>query len=57
MLSKHWMPLDEFTKYTMEGLQRGDFNILVPSAKGIWEKVEADRIALSGKIPGISQAK
>ncbi|EJD03582.1 NAD-binding protein [Fomitiporia mediterranea MF3/22] len=49
-LSKHWMPLDEFTKYAMEGMQRGDFNIVVPSMKGIWEKLEAERIAMTGKV-------
>ena len=49
-LSKSWMPLDEFTKYTMEGLQRGDFNIIVPSMKEAWEKLEAERIAMTGKV-------
>ncbi|KAL5536032.1 hypothetical protein ACEPAF_4126 [Sanghuangporus sanghuang] len=49
-ISKNWMPLDEFTKYTMEGLQRGDFNIVVPSMKEIWNNVEAERVALSGRI-------
>ncbi|KAL5494703.1 hypothetical protein ACEPAI_164 [Sanghuangporus weigelae] len=48
-LSKNWMPLDEFTKYTMEGLQRGDFNIIIPSMKEIWNKVEAERVAMSGR--------
>lgn len=48
MLSKHWMPLDEYTKHAMEGLQRGDFNIIVPHMKPVWEKLEKERIELSG---------
>ncbi|KAH9486746.1 putative oxidoreductase DltE [Psilocybe cubensis] len=40
MLSKFWMPLDQFTKETMEGLQRGDAHIAVGTSKSAFEKYE-----------------
>ncbi|KAH8110647.1 NAD(P)-binding protein [Phellopilus nigrolimitatus] len=43
-LSKIWMPLDEFTRYAMEGLQRGDFNTVVPADKGVWAKFEEGKV-------------
>ena len=51
MLSKHWMPLDEFTKHVMEGLERGDVNILTPGIKPVWEKFEKDKI--QGNAPAV----
>ncbi|KDR85184.1 hypothetical protein GALMADRAFT_233857 [Galerina marginata CBS 339.88] len=39
-LSKFWMPLDEFTKTTMEGLRRGDNHIPAGQSKVAFEKYE-----------------
>jgi len=39
-LSKFWMPLDEFTKTTVEELRRGDHHILVGQSKVQFEKYE-----------------
>lgn len=47
MLAKFWYPLDEYTKHTIEGLQRGDFNIVVPDKQSIWEKLERGKLELS----------
>lgn len=44
MLSKFWMPLDQYTAYTLESLQRGDTNAVVPQMKWIWEKFEKDKL-------------
>ncbi|KAI5122347.1 hypothetical protein M0805_004105 [Coniferiporia weirii] len=46
-LSKVWMPLDEFTKHAMEGLQRGDVNIVTPQNKELWERFEKGRIEVT----------
>ena len=46
-LCKRWMPLKEFTKHAMEGLERGDLNIVVPDTRIYWEKVEKERIEIS----------
>lgn len=43
-LSKFWMPLDTFTKETMQGLCRGDMQIAPGEAKGRWEKWEKSKI-------------
>ncbi|THH00914.1 hypothetical protein EW145_g7009 [Phellinidium pouzarii] len=43
-LSKIWMPLDTYTKYAMEGLLRGDVNIVTPNHEWLWEKFEKDKI-------------
>lgn len=42
-----WMPLDEFTKHAMEGLQRGDVNIVTPQNKELWERFEKGRIEVT----------
>ena len=39
-MSKYWMPLEEFTKHTMEGLIRGDLDIPVGISAGSFEKYE-----------------
>ncbi|KAI0361241.1 NAD-P-binding protein [Trametes cingulata] len=43
-LAKVWMPLDEFTKHTMEGLIRGDPQVAVGSAAGGVEKFESRKL-------------
>jgi hypothetical protein len=40
MLSKFWMPLDEFTGLTVEGLRKGDDYITVGSATQHFENFE-----------------
>lgn len=47
MLSKVWMSLAEYTKLTMEGLKRGDVNIVTPSIETVWEKLEKPKIGAS----------
>lgn len=49
-LSKFWMPLDAFTKETMEGLCRGDLQITAGNAKQTWEKWD------EGKPEALAQA-
>lgn len=44
MLVNLWMTLAEYTKHTIEGLQKGDFNIVVPQNKALWEKFEKERV-------------
>ncbi len=39
-LSKIWMPLDQYTKETVEGLQRGDHVVASGNAKIAYEKFE-----------------
>ncbi|PCH33813.1 NAD(P)-binding protein [Wolfiporia cocos MD-104 SS10] len=39
-LAKFWMPLDEFTKLAMEGLQRGDLQIPVGVSAEQWNSFE-----------------
>ncbi|KAF9059537.1 hypothetical protein BDP27DRAFT_1195378, partial [Rhodocollybia butyracea] len=39
-LSKFWMPLDAYTKETIEGLQRGDSVVSSGMAKFAYEKFE-----------------
>jgi len=38
MLSKSWMPLDEFTKTTVDGLKKGDEHLAAGSSKALFEK-------------------
>ena len=45
-LSKHWMPLDEFTDLTMEGLQGGGFQNMVPTIKNVWDQVEKPKLEM-----------
>jgi hypothetical protein len=40
------MPLDEFTRITMEGLKRGDFQNFVPAIANIWEQCEKPKLAM-----------
>lgn len=47
MLSEVWMSLDEFTKLIMEGLKRGDVNIVTPNIEHLWEKLEKPKIGAS----------
>ncbi len=49
-LSKLWMPLDEFTKHTMEGLIRGDSEVAVGFSAQLLEKYE------KGKRESVEQA-
>ena len=42
ILSKFWMPLDEFTEQTMQGLLRGDREIF-PLHQEVYDKVEKPR--------------
>ena len=46
MLSKMWMPLDEFTDVTIEGLKRGDFQNFVPNIGKIWEQCEKPKMPM-----------
>ena len=39
-LSKFWMPLDEYTKHTLESLVRGDPEVVVGTSAAILEKYE-----------------
>ncbi|KAJ6604371.1 hypothetical protein DFH09DRAFT_1122458 [Mycena vulgaris] len=39
-LSKFWMPLDEYTKTTMEGLQKGDIHVAAGMAETIYKRFE-----------------
>ena len=43
MLSKSWMPLDKFTKLTIENLSRGERYNTVPEVRGLWERFEKDK--------------
>ena len=38
MLSKIWMPLEEYTKITMEGLMRGDDAVLAGMGVTLFER-------------------
>ncbi|TBU46124.1 NAD(P)-binding protein [Dichomitus squalens] len=49
-LSKHWMPLDEYTKHTLEGLIRGDPDVTAGFSVGVFEKWE------KGKREQVEQA-
>ena len=49
-LSKVWMPLDEFTERTMEGLVRGDPQIAVGFAADGLDKYE------KGKLEAVEEA-
>ena len=44
MLSKIWMPLDEFTAHAMQGLKRGYLNIVTPVHQPLWNDFERGRI-------------
>ncbi|KAF5312124.1 hypothetical protein D9619_003041 [Psilocybe cf. subviscida] len=44
-LSKFWMPLDEFTKTTMEGLREGKLHITAGSSTVNFERYEKDKEA------------
>ncbi|KAJ7275318.1 hypothetical protein B0H12DRAFT_1266294 [Mycena haematopus] len=39
-LSKFWMPLDEYTKLTMDGLRKGDIHVAAGAAAMVLEKFE-----------------
>ncbi|KAJ7706474.1 hypothetical protein B0H17DRAFT_631409 [Mycena rosella] len=40
-LSKFWMPLDEYTRKTMEGLRKGDSHIAAGMAETVYKRFEA----------------
>ncbi|KAF4564823.1 hypothetical protein EYR40_010994 [Pleurotus pulmonarius] len=42
-LSKSWMPLEEFTKLTIEGLLKGDDDVPVGMSAGVFQKFEAGK--------------
>jgi short-subunit dehydrogenase involved in D-alanine esterification of teichoic acids len=48
-LSKFWMPLDEYTKLTMDGLRKGDHHVAAGSAAKILERFEKE--GLNGPFP------
>ncbi|TFK89630.1 NAD(P)-binding protein [Polyporus arcularius HHB13444] len=50
VLSKFWMPLDEYTKHTIEGLVRGDPEVAVGLSAAVLEKYE------KGKREAVEQA-
>lgn len=43
-LSKFWMPLDAFTKETMEGLCRGNVQVPAGDSKEKWEQYEKGKL-------------
>ncbi|EDR15067.1 uncharacterized protein LACBIDRAFT_291564 [Laccaria bicolor S238N-H82] len=46
-LSRFWMPLEEYTTKTMEGLENGDINIYTGNIPGIFEKFEKGKDELA----------
>ncbi len=50
VLSKFWMPLEEYTKHTIEGLVRGDPEVAVGMSAAVLEKYE------KGKREAVEQA-
>lgn len=46
-LSKFWMPLEEYTTKTMEGLEKGDINICTGNILGVFEKFEKGKDELA----------
>ncbi|KAJ7133749.1 hypothetical protein C8R43DRAFT_1089686 [Mycena crocata] len=48
-LSKFWMPLDEYTKNTVDGLRRGDIHVACGRAETVLKKFEAAE--LTGGFP------
>lgn len=56
-LSKHWMPLDEFTGHTIEGLQKGEFQNIVPAIRHVWEQCEAPKLAMLDKARQLFASK
>jgi len=56
-LANVWMPLAEYTKHAMEGLQRGDFNVVVPKNRALWERFEKDRVDFDPFANGASSNK
>lgn len=40
------MPLAEFTQYAMQGIERGDFIIVVPATKPAWDSIEKQRVEM-----------
>ena len=40
------MPLDEFTSLTMEGLECGGFQNMVPTIKNVWDQVEKPKLEM-----------
>ncbi len=51
------MPLAEYTQHAMEGLQRGDFNVVVPKNRALWERFEKDRVDFDPFANGASSNK
>ncbi|KIJ24671.1 hypothetical protein M422DRAFT_194419, partial [Sphaerobolus stellatus SS14] len=49
VLSKFWLPLDEFTKLTMEGLLRGDAHTFGGNSEEIFNKFEKGKTELIQK--------
>jgi hypothetical protein len=51
MLSKFWMPLDEFTEKEVSGLRQGNFHIPIGTSAEVYEtfnvKANLDRIVQS----------
>ncbi|KAF8126109.1 hypothetical protein K438DRAFT_1088717 [Mycena galopus ATCC 62051] len=52
-LTKFWMPLDEYTKLTMDGLRKGDDHIAVGSAAELMERFEKE--GLNGPLIKLSR--
>ena len=44
------MPLDKYTAIAMEGLKRGDLNIVTPDLEELWNNHEKGRIEKAEQI-------
>lgn len=51
MLSKFWLPLEEFTEKAMEGLCSGNIQIPVGRAQNVWDKFE------KGKLEAVEEVR
>ncbi|KAJ7176062.1 NAD-P-binding protein [Mycena crocata] len=52
MLSKAWMPLDEYTKHTVEGLRRGDVNVACGLSGKTLKRFEVAGLTGALPVPG-----
>ena len=50
MLSKFWMPLDQFTGLAMEGLIRGDDDIAVGDAMDVLDKFDKGKAEVAARM-------
>jgi len=54
-LSKFWMPLEQYTKETVAGLQRGDQFITCGTATDVFNKYETGKVEVAENIQKMSQ--